>query len=139
MNLTLFDLDGTLIPTDSDHAFGEYMVAIGWVDRDEFRRRNDAFYADYLAGRLDLPASRAIEDALGDLCDAGNPRVVIDLSEVQYVASAGLKALLKGLRRARLQAGDVRLAAVNDRVREVFEMSGFDQVFTPVSAPDGRV
>ena len=56
MNLTLFDLDGTLIPTDSDHAFGEYMVAIGWVDRDEFRRRNDAFYADYLAGRLDLPA-----------------------------------------------------------------------------------
>lgn len=56
MNLTLFDLDGTLIPTDSDHAFGEYLVAIGWVDADEFRRRNDAFYADYLAGRLDLPA-----------------------------------------------------------------------------------
>ena len=82
------------------------------------------------AGRLYLPASRAIEDALGDRCDAGNPRVGIDLSDLPYVASAGLNALLKGLRRARLQAGDVRLAAVNDRVREVFEMSGFDQVFT---------
>ena len=91
------------------------------------------------AGRLDLPASRAIEDALGDLCDAGNPRVVIDLTEVQYVASAGLKALLKGLRRARLQAGDVRLAAVNDRVREVFEMSGFDQVFTIYATTAGAV
>lgn len=87
------------------------------------------------AGRLDLPASRAIEDALGDLCDAGNPRVVIDLTEVQYVASAGLKALLTGLRRARQLAGDVRLAAVNDRVREVFEMSGFDQVFTIYGTP----
>ncbi|HET9822445.1 MAG TPA: HAD family hydrolase [Burkholderiaceae bacterium] len=56
MNLTLFDLDGTLIETDSDHAFGEYMIAIGWADGATYRRCNDAFYADYLAGRLDLPA-----------------------------------------------------------------------------------
>ncbi|MCC7358180.1 MAG: STAS domain-containing protein [Anaerolineales bacterium] len=81
-------------------------------------------------GRLDLAASRAIEDALGDLCDAGHARVVIDMTNVVYVASAGLRALLVGLRRARQSAGDVRLAALNDRVREVFEMSGFDQVFS---------
>lgn len=56
MNLTLFDLDGTLIATDSDHAFGQYLVDRGWADRDEFTRRNDAFYADYLAGRLDQAA-----------------------------------------------------------------------------------
>ncbi|HSQ72492.1 MAG TPA: HAD-IB family hydrolase, partial [Rubrivivax sp.] len=56
MNLTLFDLDGTLLPRDSDHAFGEFIVALGWADGEEFRRRNDAFYADYLAGRLDIDA-----------------------------------------------------------------------------------
>ena len=56
MNLTLFDLDGTLIETDSDHAFGEFLVREGWADAIEFRRRNDAFYADYLAGRLDVAA-----------------------------------------------------------------------------------
>lgn len=56
MKLTLFDLDGTLIATDSDHAFGEFMVRIGWVDGDLFRRRNDAFYEDYQAARLDLEA-----------------------------------------------------------------------------------
>lgn len=56
MNLTLFDLDGTLIETDSDHAFGDYLVSQGWVDAGEFKRRNDAFYADYQAGCLDLPA-----------------------------------------------------------------------------------
>lgn len=54
--LCLFDLDGTLIPIDSDHAFGQFMVDIGWADGQAFRERNDAFYADYLAGTLDLPA-----------------------------------------------------------------------------------
>jgi HAD superfamily hydrolase (TIGR01490 family) len=56
MNLALFDLDGTLIPKDSDHAFGELVIALGWADADAFRRRNDGFYADYLDGRLDIEA-----------------------------------------------------------------------------------
>lgn len=56
MNLTLFDLDGTLLPGDSDHAFGEFLVQLGWADGGEFARRNDAFYADYQAGRLDIAA-----------------------------------------------------------------------------------
>jgi len=56
VNLTLFDLDHTLIEIDSDHAFGEFMVHIGWADAASHRARNDAFYADYLAGRLDQSA-----------------------------------------------------------------------------------
>jgi HAD superfamily hydrolase (TIGR01490 family) len=56
MNLTLFDLDGTLIPGDSDHAFGGHMVDIGWADGEAWRARNDQFYADYCAGHLDLNA-----------------------------------------------------------------------------------
>jgi HAD superfamily hydrolase (TIGR01490 family) len=54
--LALFDLDGTLLPRDSDHAFGEYLVQCGWVSDDTFRRANDRFYADYLEGRLDMAA-----------------------------------------------------------------------------------
>ena len=42
--LALFDLDGTLIAGDSDHAFGEYLVAQGWADAALHRQRNDAFY-----------------------------------------------------------------------------------------------
>lgn len=56
MNLTLFDLDETLLPLDSDHAWGEFIVRLGWVDEADFRRRNDAFFADYKAGRLDIHA-----------------------------------------------------------------------------------
>ena len=53
-NLCLFDLDDTLLPLDSDHAWGEFMTRIGWVDAAEFGRRNDVFYAQYQAGRLDI-------------------------------------------------------------------------------------
>jgi HAD superfamily hydrolase (TIGR01490 family) len=55
-NLTLFDLDGTLIAGDSDHSFGEFMVDIGWADGQAWRRRNDEFYATYVAGALDVHA-----------------------------------------------------------------------------------
>jgi len=54
MNLTLFDLDGTLIPGDSDHAFGAFMVEIGWADGAAWAASNDKFFADYQAGHLDL-------------------------------------------------------------------------------------
>jgi len=54
MKLALFDLDHTLIPIDSDHAWGEFTTRIGWTDAGQFKRRNDAFYAQYLAGTLDI-------------------------------------------------------------------------------------
>ena len=54
MRVALFDLDGTLLPGDSDHAFGEYLVRLGWADGTEFARRNDGYYADYQGGRLDI-------------------------------------------------------------------------------------
>ena len=56
MRLALFDLDGTLLPIDSDHAFGEFMVSLGWADGEAFRRANDEFYAQYQAERLDVAA-----------------------------------------------------------------------------------
>ena len=55
-NLALFDLDNTLLPFDSDHAWGEFCVRLGWVDGEQHRLANDRFYADYRAGTLDLPA-----------------------------------------------------------------------------------
>ncbi len=54
--LALFDLDNTLIPFDSDHAFGQFIAALGWVDAEQHRRQNELFYRDYKAGTLDLDA-----------------------------------------------------------------------------------
>lgn len=54
MRLALFDLDHTLIPLDSDHAWGEFTVRLGWRDPEAFRRANDGYYAAYKDGTLDI-------------------------------------------------------------------------------------
>ncbi|WP_394559887.1 HAD family hydrolase [Aquipseudomonas alcaligenes] len=56
MRLALFDLDNTLLAGDSDHSWGEFLCETGRVDAVEYRARNDAFYADYCAGKLDVVA-----------------------------------------------------------------------------------
>lgn len=52
--LALFDLDHTLLPVDSDHEWGRFLVKIGVVDSDHYARENERFYTDYKAGRLDI-------------------------------------------------------------------------------------
>ncbi len=61
--LCLFDLDHTLLPIDTDHAWNEFMIGLGWVDAARFRAGNDAFYADYRAGQLDIAAYIAFATA----------------------------------------------------------------------------
>lgn len=54
--LCLFDLDYTLLPIDSDHAWGEFLIELGWAEADDYRRRNDAFFELYKRGTLDIAA-----------------------------------------------------------------------------------
>ena len=54
LELALFDLDDTLLPIDSDHAFGEYLGFRGLVDPVQHGAENDRFYQQYLAGKLEI-------------------------------------------------------------------------------------
>ncbi len=54
--IALFDLDHTLIPFDSDYEWNEFTIALGWRDGAQFRLANDAFFAQYRAGTLDIHA-----------------------------------------------------------------------------------
>ena len=56
LKIALFDLDHTLIPFDSDFEWNEFTIALGWRDGDEFRRANEAYFAQYRAGTLDIHA-----------------------------------------------------------------------------------
>ncbi|AXK54436.1 HAD family hydrolase [Pseudomonas protegens] len=56
MRLALFDLDNTLLGGDSDHAWGDYLCERGFLDAVAYKTRNDEFYQDYLAGKLDNAA-----------------------------------------------------------------------------------
>jgi HAD superfamily hydrolase (TIGR01490 family) len=92
MNLALFDLDHTLIPIDSDHEWGEFLVRIGAVDGAAFTRRNDEFFAQYQAGTLD-PAAY-LEFALGTL--AGFPRARLDQMQAQFMREVIAPAIRPG-------------------------------------------
>jgi HAD superfamily hydrolase (TIGR01490 family) len=81
MNLALFDLDHTLLPIDSDHEWGEFLVRIGAVDAATFARRNDDFFAQYQAGTLD--PVEYLEFALGTL--AGFPRARLAAMQAQFM------------------------------------------------------
>ncbi len=73
-NLTLFDLDHTLLPLDSDYEWGQFLARVGAVDPIAFAQRNADFFAQYQAGTLD-PAEY-LEFALGTL--ARFPRKQLD-------------------------------------------------------------
>ena len=64
MRLALFDLDNTLLAGDSDHSWGEFVCQRGLVDAAEYLARNDAFYADYCAGKLDVVAYQNFSQAI---------------------------------------------------------------------------
>ena len=54
MQLAIFDLDNTLIAGDSDHAWGRFLIDKGIVDKVDYQRKNDRFYADYCEGKLNI-------------------------------------------------------------------------------------
>lgn len=57
--LAIFDLDNTLLTGDSDHAWGEFLIAEGLVDSASHKQKNDKFYQDYCEGELDIYAYQA--------------------------------------------------------------------------------
>lgn len=93
-NLTLFDLDHTLLPLDSDYEWGQFLVRIGAVESDAFARRNAEFYAQYQAGTLDPIAY--LEFAFGTL--ARFPRKQLDAWHDQFMDEVILPAILPAAR-----------------------------------------
>ncbi|MFC1465621.1 MAG: STAS domain-containing protein [Candidatus Brachytrichaceae bacterium NZ_4S206] len=83
-----------------------------------------------LAGRLDATTVSQLERALTDAQLSGDRVIVIDLSDLAYISSSGLRVLLTGRSNARKRGGEVFLCSLRPPVREVFEMVGFTAVFT---------
>ena len=82
-----------------------------------------------LSGRLDAYAANDVEQKLDALLAAGQACLVVDLKQLEYISSSGLRVLLAALKRARKQQGDIRLACLQSNVREVFDIAGFTQLF----------
>ncbi len=77
-------------------------------------------------GRIDTQAAADMDEALQAAVSAGKHNLVVEMSGVEYISSAGLRALAAVLVRSRAEGGDMTLAALNTRVTRVFRIIGFD-------------
>ena len=83
------------------------------------------------AGRIDHSSAEPFREALlARLSAAGKDPVVVDLTGVEYIASAGLRALMIAAKQVKTQGATMFLAGLQPVVREVFEISRFTLVFT---------
>lgn len=80
-------------------------------------------------GRLDNDSSTDLELALADLAAAGARHYVVDLTQIGYVSSAGLRVLTMAAKKAEGERGSMRLAGLNPTVRQTFDLAGFSKLF----------
>jgi serine/threonine-protein kinase RsbW len=82
-----------------------------------------------LHGRLDAQTAPHVNTQAQRLIEAGTRCLIIDLEQVNFISSSGLRILLIIRKELMMLGGELRLAALPPRVREVFDLTGFAQVF----------
>ena len=80
-------------------------------------------------GRLDVAGAPALKDAINEAVKNGPQRVIIDMEGVSFVDSTGLGSVIAVLKQLRSSQGELRLAAPNQQVRVVLELTTLDRVF----------
>jgi anti-sigma B factor antagonist len=81
-----------------------------------------------VSGRVDGSTAPEFEALLTSLLADDNYQLVVNLADVDFMASAGLRALVSALRESREHGGDVRLCSLSERVDEVLKLAGLDTV-----------
>ena len=83
----------------------------------------------YIVPRFDAYIANEVDSALRELITKGSKKIVCDFSQTDYVASAGLRVLLSAAKSLQKMGGQLVMASLKPYVYEVFEISGFTQLF----------
>jgi anti-anti-sigma factor len=92
-----------------------------------------------LAGRLDSSAAQSAEENFAQLLGGASARLVIDMSRLEYISSAGLRVLLVAAKKVQQAQGKMVLFGLLPNVREVFSVTGFDRIFAIQADLDAAV
>jgi anti-sigma B factor antagonist len=98
--------------------------------------RKEGFLILSLEGRLDTNNSKIFEEKIFKLIDQGETRLVIDLSQVDYVSSAGLRGFLLASKRLSPGRGRIVFCSLQEPVKEVFDIVGFFSIFSISQSQD---
>jgi anti-anti-sigma factor len=88
----------------------------------------DAVTVVVVTGSVDALTAPQLGGSLTQQIGTGRVNLVLDLARLDYISSAGLRAILGAAKEARQRGGDLRLAGVQPNVSKVFEMSGFTNI-----------
>lgn len=80
-------------------------------------------------GRVDSSNAAELEEVLKERTDSGRYNLVLNLKDVNYMSSAGLRALVSALRECKRHRGDVRISQPSERIVEVLDLAGLDPLF----------
>jgi len=89
-----------------------------------------------LKGTIETTNAGSLEDVIERIIKESCFKIVVDLSEVSYVSSAGWGIFISEIKRVRRESGDIKLAAMRPEVREVFDLLEFNNILKPY--PDKR-
>lgn len=87
-------------------------------------------------GRLNMVVAPELREQLHALVQAGNTRLVVDLSGVDSIDSSGLGALISGLKVARQSGGDLRIASPGEQATAVLELTNLNRVLKSYESAD---
>jgi anti-sigma B factor antagonist len=83
-----------------------------------------------VSGRIDSSTAPQLTEALEGVTNDGRYKIVLDMADLEYMSSAGFRALLSSQRTCkRYNRGEIVLASVPERVREALELAGFTELF----------
>jgi anti-sigma B factor antagonist len=83
-----------------------------------------------LSGKLDTTTAKTFEERILALIESGDRRFIVDLAQLDYISSAGLRVFLLAAKRLEGWKGKLVLCSLKDPVREVFDIAGFSTIFS---------
>ncbi len=92
-----------------------------------------------LVGRLDTNTSISLEEKLLALIENNENKILFDFSQIDFIASSGLRVLLMIGKKLKSGKGKMALCALQDSVKEVFDIAGFTMLFSFFSSQDEGV
>ena len=83
----------------------------------------------HLEGFLDAHTAPVFEQAIQAELDANRPRLIVDGEKLTYISSAGLGVFMGFIEQIREQGGDLKICGLSPKVRQIFEILGFQAIY----------
>lgn len=102
-------------------------------------RKEKDVYVFAVEGRIDTQGALELNQALQSAVSEDKFKIVLDMTEVQYISSAGLRTLADVLTKNKEKGGDLKLVALNRKVMRVLRIIGFDRFFSTYDTVEAAI